>query len=152
MDKHILKELNEMSHLSCMKIQEEDGVLIVYVNGTYLKPVDAGQNLNENSVIKILDKAANEIIADETIVYKITFDSYIGYTVLNESYSAYGDDKFVYGNLFRVYTASRYLKFIEETTYAGSFTKSYKHYGILCLDQVVDVICEHEPEITKHLR
>lgn len=156
MDIQRINEINAMKYVSCAGIEEKNGVLCICLNGTYLKPVDLDdESYSDNTMKKvsdILDKDTKEIVADESIIYKIIFRSYISYHILNESYSASGNDEFIYGNLFRKYTKSSYLMFIEDSTYASSFANTYAHYGIICLDQIIDVISEEEPQIIKQLK
>lgn len=107
--------------------------------------------MKEHPVIaKLFDETVKEIVPDPSVLYQITFEGTISYEVLNESYSCWDDyETWEYGNLFRVYTKSKFLDFISETTFAKEFTASYCHYGILCLDHIIHVISEDPPKIKK---
>ena len=79
---------------------------------------------------------------------QIDFESYIGYSILNESYVDLGDYEKYEGRTFRIYSKSRYLDFIMNTTFALEYYPGpYKHYGINCLNHIIDVVSETEPII-----
>lgn len=151
MKTNLIQELNDQKYLSCIKIQENDGVLNIYICGTVLCPLDLDSPECDQDVLTVLDENTREIRTDNRKLYQITFDRYISYQVLNESYSAWDKkESFTMGNLFRRYTKSNYLDYITQTTYATEFTEQVTHYGILCLNHIIDVISEDVPVITKH--
>ncbi|HEX7057198.1 MAG TPA: hypothetical protein VF260_08400 [Bacilli bacterium] len=58
-------------------------------------------------------------IDDNSPVIQIDFESYIGYSILNESFTVWDDYEEFKGKNFRVYTKSRYLDFISNGTIAS---------------------------------
>jgi len=81
-------------------------------------------------------------------VIQIDFDSYIGYSILNESFTVWDEYEEFAGKIFRIYTKSRYLDFISKGTFASEdFPGPYKHYGVSCLDHIVDVVSVSEPTV-----
>jgi len=85
---------------------------------------------------------------DEKPVVKITFDFYIAYSVLNESYVVQDRYEKYKGAFFRLYKKSRYLDYISLGTIATSdYPGPFKHYGICALDHIIDVVSVEEPII-----
>lgn len=83
--------------------------------------------------------------------YKIIFDNYVGYSVINESFAdRAGDDEFT-GNLFRKYTKSSFLDYMSKAAIVGTAEdiceSSCKHYEIVSLNQIIDVATCYEPVI-----
>jgi len=84
----------------------------------------------------------------EKTVVKITFDFYIAYSVLNESYVVEDSYEKYKGAFFRLYKKSRYLDYINLGTIATSdYPGPFKHYGIAALDHIIDVVSVEEPII-----
>ncbi|MEK4512131.1 hypothetical protein [Paenibacillus sp. FSL K6-2524] len=86
---------------------------------------------------------------DETVpLIQMDFEGYIGYSIRNESYTSWDDYEEFEGKIFRIYSKSRYLDFIKVGTFASEdYPGSFKHYGISCLNHVVDVASVSEPII-----
>ena len=70
-------------------------------------------------------------------IIQVDFHSYIAYSIRNEFFTSWDDYEEFDGNTFRIYKKSRYL----------DFPKPYKHYGICCIDHVVDIISTSEPVV-----
>ncbi|XID95006.1 hypothetical protein ACF3MZ_11040 [Paenibacillaceae bacterium WGS1546] len=94
-------------------------------------------------------------IDEASPLLQIDFKSYIGYSILNESFTVWDDYEEFTGKIFRIYTKSRYLDFISNGTIAfEDHPGPFKHYGVSCLDHIVDVVSISEPivqEVTKDL-
>ena len=85
---------------------------------------------------------------DDCAAYEITFEDYIGYSVLNESYVSGDDSEISEGRLFCIYTKSHYLDYIHNGTFASDdYPGPFKHYGFNCLNHIVDVASMSEPKI-----
>jgi len=82
--------------------------------------------------------------------YKVVFDSYVCYKVLNESYSSPSHPHEVFtGNLFRIYTKSDYLDQISiDTCACDGYPGPLRHYCLICADHIIDVVTDQPPEIT----
>lgn len=89
------------------------------------------------------------IDVDETLPFiQMDFEWYIGYSVRNESYTSWDDYEKFEGKIFKIYSKSRYLDFIKVGTFASEdYPGPFKHYGISCLNHVVDVASVSEPII-----
>lgn len=89
-------------------------------------------------------------VDDQTPVFQIDFESYIGYSVLYESFTSWDDYQVFSGNAFRIYTKSRYLDFISVGTFASDdHPGPYKHYGIVCFDHIIDIVSCNNPIVNE---
>ncbi|MNI32283.1 hypothetical protein D3C73_861910 [compost metagenome] len=85
---------------------------------------------------------------DQFPLIQLEFESYIGYSVLNESYTVRDDYEQFEGNIFRTFSKSRYLDFIKAGTIATiEYPGPFKHYGIAALNHIVDIVSTVEPKI-----
>jgi len=85
---------------------------------------------------------------EESPMIQINFERYIGYSVLNESFTSWDDYQVFLGKSFRIYSKSRYLDFISVATFASEdYPGPFKHYGIVCYDHIIDVVACHEPVV-----
>ncbi len=82
-------------------------------------------------------------------VFEILWTSYVGYSVLNESYdlpepaTSKGE-----GKLFVEYTSSVFLEYLSRATFASSdYPGPFKHWAVYCLNHSVDVASTQEPRI-----
>lgn len=83
-------------------------------------------------------------------IIQIDFHTYIAYSIRNESFTSWDDYEEFEGKIFRIYKKSRYLDFISVGTFATEdFPGSFKHYGISCLDHIVDIVSISEPVVTE---
>lgn len=81
-------------------------------------------------------------------IIQVDFHSYIAYSIKNEFFTSGDDYEEFDGKTFRIYKKSRYLDFISNGIFASKdFPKPYKHYGICCIDHVVDIISTSEPVV-----
>jgi hypothetical protein len=79
---------------------------------------------------------------------QLEFDSFIGYSVLNECYTVWDDYEQFHGKIFRIYQKSRYLDFITLGTIAtDEHPGPFKHYRIAGLNHIVDIVSTSEPTL-----
>jgi len=64
------------------------------------------------------------------------------YSIINETFTVMDDYEISDGNLFRIYSKSRYLDFIKEGTIVEVIfpEKQFVHYQIPCLNHTIDII------------
>lgn len=87
-------------------------------------------------------------VTDKSCVYEVSFDNYISYSVLNESYCGVDEYEEYDGRLFCIYKKSHYLNYLSKASLATSdYPGPFKHYGFNCLNHIVDVISTEEPSI-----
>ncbi|UCE46951.1 MAG: hypothetical protein JSW47_15230 [Phycisphaerales bacterium] len=143
---NIVDQINSHEYLYLVDISEPEPLTlqIVVAEAEAIGPphdieIDDGEVLKEACEIQS---------TQDCHLYRLLFDSYIVYTVLNESYD-YADQSAQYsGKWLRTYTKSWYLDYTDKHTLAcDEHPGPYKHYGIICLDHIIDVTSCSEPSI-----
>lgn len=87
-------------------------------------------------------------VRDASRRFEIVWGTLISYAVRNESYCTWDKDEEWTGNVFRTYTRSKFLDFVSAGTFASAdYPGPFVHYGIICLDHIIDVASEHPPII-----
>lgn len=82
--------------------------------------------------------------------FLITFEKYIGYAVLNESFDNGDPTTCVEGRYLRICEHSAFLDYIGKDTFAtADFPGPFRHFQLLGQDQLVNVACEKEPLIER---
>ncbi|KXH87583.1 hypothetical protein [Sporosarcina sp. HYO08] len=82
---------------------------------------------------------------------QLDFESYISYSVINESFDRIDEKEKSKGKIFRIYTKSNYLDFIKLATNERDDIcpfENYVHYQFPCLNHTIDVISFDKPGIT----
>ena len=80
--------------------------------------------------------------------FLITFEKYIGYAVLNESFDNGDPTTCVEGRYLRICENSVFLDYIGKDTFTtADFPGPFRHFQLLGQDQIVNVACEKEPLI-----
>lgn len=156
MNMNLVNEINNFGSPFLIRLVEKDNSLYIYICGSYAKKTsfeDAkalGDYLNNKTITEIISESKS-IIPDNSVIYCIYFESYVGYNVSWESYIL-GDDEeeFEYGKCFRIYSKSKYLDYMTSKTFAEQVLGKLKHYGVYCEWQIIDVISDEEPIIKKY--
>lgn len=77
---------------------------------------------------------------------QLDFQWYIGYAITNESYTSFDEYERFDGRIFRIYSKSRYLDYINlSTVVTDEYPGTFKHYGVICLNHIVNVVSVEEP-------
>lgn len=155
MDMSLVNEINNFGSPFLIRLVEKDNSLYIYICGSYAKKTsfeDAkalGDYLNNETITEIISESKS-IIPDNSVVYCIYFESYVGYNVSWESYILGNDEEeFEYGKCFRIYSKSKYLDYMTSNTFAEQVLGKLTHYGVYCEWQIIDVVSDEEPIITK---
>ncbi|KIL72951.1 hypothetical protein SD77_3424 [Bacillus badius] len=84
-------------------------------------------------------------------IIQLDFDSYVSYTITNESFTVMDDYEVYQGEVFRIYTKSRYLDFVKLGTIAEDVfpEERFVHYQVPCLNHIIDIISFESPRITE---
>jgi hypothetical protein len=79
--------------------------------------------------------------------FVLTWARYVSYLVTEEMVGSCGkyDDQVFTGKRFRVYTKSHLLDHIARDT--GGHFKPLRHYKLICLNHLIDVVSEMPPDI-----
>ena len=82
-------------------------------------------------------------------IFEVVWDTYIGYSVLNESYaSPEPETSQGEGRLFVEYTTSVFLDYLSRATFASTdYPGPFKHRAVYCLNHSVDIASTREPKI-----
>ena len=82
-------------------------------------------------------------------IFKIIFERYIAYSVINESYESLGGTEYI-GEKIRTYNKSNFLDYVKADTFASAdYPGEFKHYAFISLNHIVNVISTVEPKIEK---
>jgi hypothetical protein len=142
-----LKEIERLKSLYLTSLGElEDNVLRLIVT-----EARADGPTEDVRVGDVLITGSRAIVSDETCAaYEVIFPDYIAYSVRNESFTVRDDDEEYEGRLFCVYRKSKFLEYVREATIVSDkHPGPFKHYGINCLNHIVDVASTRAPEITR---
>ncbi|NCT38563.1 hypothetical protein GTW56_21495 [Bacillus sp. EB93] len=103
----------------------------------------------ENSLRLLINRSTFNI---DLPMVQLEFESYISYSVIDECFSYSIDNSEISkGELFRIYTKSRYLDFIKIATNEREDvcpSENYIHYQFPGLNHTIDVISCEEPKVT----
>lgn len=98
---------------------------------------------------EISDCTAIEI-TDDSRVFEIIWKSYVGYSVLNESYATPSAEERGEGNRFRIYSKSRFIQHMSDATFAGDdYPGPTRHYFVGCEDQILHVLSVDPPTVRR---
>lgn len=86
---------------------------------------------------------------EHTCLFELVWDSYIAYSISNESYAAHSDsEKFELGNLARVYSESSFLNYIRTATIAcDDYPGPSQHIELICECHIIDVVSTTVPTV-----
>ncbi|MGP3393379.1 hypothetical protein NIPOLPBK_00119 [Stenotrophomonas maltophilia] len=80
--------------------------------------------------------------------FELIWDHYISYAVHNESYQSWDDSEAWSGNLFRRYSRSKFLDYLDHATFADSrYPGPFAHYQVICQDHVIDIAALQPPKV-----
>jgi hypothetical protein len=140
---NLFDAINSHRYLYLLELGEpEDNVLrLIVAEGRTLTPDKPSGNLTIST--------AAPIVADEqSAKYELLFESYVAYSVRNESFTVVDNEERFEGGLFRIYTASPFLQYVGAATIASDdFGGPYQHYGLLCLNHIVDIASAEKPRV-----
>ncbi len=115
-----------------------------------LERCKTNETMEDIQIGDVVIEGGHSIDADETLpILRIEFDWYIAYSVINESFTVMDKYEVFEGKTFRIYSKSRYLDFINISTIASDFHPGpFKHYGIVALNHIIDVVSTEPPTIS----
>jgi|SRR5471030_1881548 len=81
-------------------------------------------------------------------IFTLQWPNYVAYSVRNESYTTVDNYEVFEGKKIVKYSKSRYLDFVRDATFADdSYPGPMTHWGIFCLNHIIDVVSCHQPEV-----
>lgn len=114
------------------------------------EPVDASVVAKEElpELREILANSRPIVHGPGCRVFEIIWPCYIAYSVRNESFVSVNSSEVKTGRLFVEYSVSKYLDFVEAATFArADFPGPFKHWGINCLNHIVDIVSTDLPKM-----
>ncbi|MBI5760966.1 MAG: hypothetical protein HZA46_20780 [Planctomycetales bacterium] len=83
-------------------------------------------------------------------MFELVWPSYVAYGVRKESFASRDDSEVFEGRLFRVYSKSNYRDYVGRGTFASDeYPGPLKHWCLVCLTHLVDVVGCAEPELRR---
>jgi len=142
---NFFEELDRQKNLLLTKIFEpEENSLYLEIS---VPRIDSAKELVINGINLGL---AREIIDDHENIYKIYFPTYIGYSVINESFDDLEASKNYRGNKIKIYDDSVFLDYLNSETFAtDDYPGKFFHYKIITLNHIINIASQEEPIIEK---
>ena len=142
---NFFEELDRQKNLLLTKIFEpEENSLYLEIS---VPRIDSAKELVINGINLGL---AREIIDDHENIYKIHFPTYIGYSVINESFDDLEASKNYRGNEVKIYDDSVFLDYLNTETFATvDYPGKFFHYKIITLNHIINIASQEEPIIEK---
>lgn len=136
-------QLQRALFLCSLKMIPEGGLEIIVRHSQVVEPPDSPIGRDGWDVLSY----PSEIKPSAT--YAIIFDSFLAYTVGHEGFIMPDEGAESEGKQFARFRRSRYLNQIEESCYGEDVHPGLRfHYGIYCLNQLIDVVTSDAPRIT----
>ncbi len=86
-------------------------------------------------------------------IFELHWPNYIAYSIRNESFCTADAYEQFEGRLFVKYMRSHYLDFVTKATFAdASHPGPFVHYGIVCLNHIIDVVAVSPPTVKTSLQ
>lgn len=129
--------------------EPSDNVLRLVISEAQERETDQDLKI-EDAVLSSVLSNAKELVADESCnAYEILFQDYVAYSVRNESFVSVDDSEKWTGRLFQTYSRSHFLAYVRVATFASDdYPGKLGHYGINCLNHIVDVVSASQPIIS----
>lgn len=115
--------------------------------------VEEGQVVGKPSRVELgHGRSIDDVRAIEVVPHSLRFellwDHYISYAVHNESYQSWDDSEAWNGKLFRRYSRSKFLDYLDRATFAdASYPGPFTHYQVICQDHVIDIAALQPPKV-----
>ncbi len=132
-----IDQINTHKYLYLDKLVERNDLeLEVWIN-------EARVSQSERDILQNAS-AYGAIVTDEFCKrYKILFDNYIAFSVVNESFENPSDDQEFIGNLFRTYSKSGFLDYVLTSVTVGHaeevFDSEIQHFEVNCLNHIINI-------------
>jgi hypothetical protein len=116
-----------------------------------------GATLSEEQLVAEPDETLRSILTGSRAIehiegckrFELFWASYIGYSVVNESYSN-GEPEASNGKgrLLVEYERSNYLEYLSKATFAtADYPGPFRHWAIYCLNHTIDIASQVEPRV-----
>ena len=149
--KEFLEDVNTEKYIYLDKLEETENGLVIDIMGTTasaLNEQDIASTAEEfGEDVAELVKTSSSIDPNEHRRWRLVFETYISYAVINESYDngdrGTRDDH----NCVCTATDSDWLDYVKKSTFAFQIINGIRHYQIRCLDHIINVAADEPPFI-----
>lgn len=149
--KEFLEDVNTEKYIYLDKLEETENGLVIDIMGTTasaLNEQDIASTAEEfGEDVAELVKNSSSIDPNEHRRWRLVFETYISYAVINESYDngdrGTRDDH----NCVCTATDSDWLDYVKASTFAFQIINGIRHYQIRCLDHIINVAADEPPFI-----
>ena len=141
----MIQQLNECKWLFRREISEpEDNSLRLLIEEARSGDVPEDITIN-NVTLQGLRKVEHD---SSCRIFEVTWESYISYCVVNESYASVDKPGTYTGQKVRVYSESPFLEYVHSATFASAdYPGPYKHVAVLCENHIIEVAATVEPRV-----
>lgn len=115
-----------------------------------IEEAKAGSLMQNTEVVPGVMVTGRRAIESDTScqAFELVWPSYVSYSVRNESFCSLDKEEVWEGRLFCVYSKSHFLDYIARATFASKdYPGPVRHWGINCLNHIIDVVSTSEPQI-----
>ena len=142
---NLIEQINNHKYLYLTEIGEpEDNVLRLVIEQALVSEEEHDLTVGTSVISGLRD-----IVSDEKcFTYEVIFESYIAYSVINESFTQVDESEISSGNLFRIYSKSHFLDYVKVATFASEdYPGVFSHYEIVALNHIVEIVSIDSPKI-----
>ncbi len=141
----IIEKVNDHKYINIKEMSEpEDTVLRIII-----EQASVGEEERNLTVGTSVISGLRDIVSDEKcFAYEVIFETYIAYSVINESFTQVDESEVYTGNLFRIYSKSHFLDYVKVATFASEdYPGVFSHYEIAALNHIVEIVSVDSPKI-----
>ncbi len=126
--------------LESAKVQESTDLELIFVIGSV-------SNESENTIV---GEAFPVDYDNQSNRFKVIFNDFVGYSILNESYDSIDTSNEINVDGFRIYKNSNFLNYVLQDTFATQIIKEdILHYFFFTQHHLINVASSEAPEIIK---
>ena len=131
-----LNEISELGHNKIRLLIEEG--------------LPAGEETSVEVGDAIISGCTPITVTDESRAFELSWDSYVAYSVRNESFVTVDAEEFYEGARFRRYSKSHFIEYVLKATFACTeYPGPTQHYEVVCEHHIVDVVSVAAPRIKR---
>lgn len=146
-DNPCVVDINSCSYIFLDEITESPGNRLRVVLHEGLVSPEARSLKIGNTVLSGLHAIRT---SEKSRKFEVSWEYYVAYSVINESFAAREVEAVWIGHLFRVYSKSCFKNFIAAATFATEeYPGPMEHIGLICENHIIDVISTKEPSLTR---
>jgi hypothetical protein len=108
---------------------------------------DTGPVDGYEKVLEVVTANSSAIeITDQSLRFTIIFDRCLAHCLRDETFTNPEAEE-DYSRKLRTYQQSRFLDFVNASTWTWEDDRRLRHYAVVCLNVVVDIVCQDAPRI-----